>query len=387
MMLGFLLARAGVEVTVLEKHRDFLRDFRGDTVHPSTLQVMHELGLLEELLARPHSEVRALAGDVEGERVQLVDFSHLPGKAPFVAFMPQWEFLDFIAEHARRLANFRLRMESEVVDLLREGDHVVGVQVKTVDGPVDLLADLVVGADGRKSVIRERAGLMVQDLGTPMDVLWMRLSRRAGDPEESLGYLTRGHLLAMIDRSDYWQCGFVIPKGGFDLLRGSGIAALRGRVAAIAPFLQDRVHELRDWSDVRLLTVRIDRLREWAVPGLLCIGDAAHAMSPVGGVGINLAIQDAVATANLLASSLLRGAPTLRQLQAVQSRRELPTRLTQRLQLMVQNSVIQRVLDGTPLRVPWAARSLDSWPWLRRLPGRLIGLGFRPEHVQPAMAS
>jgi 2-polyprenyl-6-methoxyphenol hydroxylase-like FAD-dependent oxidoreductase len=381
MMLGLLLARAGVDVVVLEKHADFLRDFRGDTVHPSTLEVLHELGLLDEFLRLPHQEVRGVVGVIAGRQVRLSDFTHLGVAAPFVALVPQWHFLDFLAEHARRYPTFRLRMQARVVDLLVEGERVAGVRAETPAGPVLVRADLTVGADGRHSVVRDLAGLEVREFGSPIDVLWMRFSRRPGDPGQLLGHFGRGEILALFDRGDYWQCGYVIPKGAFETLRRTDIGELRRRIAAVAPLLGDRVNELASWDDVRLLTVKIDRLREWFRLGLLCIGDAAHAMSPIGGVGINLAIQDAVAAANLLGPTLRRGPPSPDELRRVQRRRELPTRLTQRVQVLLQNGFVRRATRGAPERVPTFARLLDAWPRLRRIPGRLVGLGLRPEHV------
>ncbi len=382
MMLGYLLARAGVEVLVLEKHGDFLRDFRGDTVHPSTLQLMHELGLLAEFLKRPHQEVQLLTAYVGGEPVPVADCSHLPTHCRFVALMPQWDFLDFLAENARRYPTFGLRMRARAAALLEEGGSVVGVRAETPEGPLEVRADLVVGADGRHSTVREKAGLKVQDLGAPMDVLWMRLSRRPGDPEQLVGRFDQGRILVMLNRGDYWQCGFVIPKGGIDEVRRQGLETFRAEIAEIAPFVADRVGELRDWDDAKLLTVVVDRLRRWYRPGLLCIGDAAHAMSPVGGVGINLAIQDAVAAANILALPLREGRLTTADLRQVQRRRTLPTRLTQWLQIVIQDRVIRRVLAGRrPLSLPWPMRLLRRFPSLRRIPARVIGLGFRPEHV------
>lgn len=383
-MLGYLLARAGVDVVVLEKHGDFLRDFRGDTVHPSTLQVIHELGLLDGFLARPHEEVRELRGVIGGVEVPVADFSHLPTHCKFLAFMPQWEFLDFLIGRARRFPTFRLRMQAEVNDLIEESGRVAGVRANTPDGPLEVRADLVIGADGRRSVVRARAGLDVMDIGAPIDVLWMRLSRRPDDPNVPLGRFDAGRILIMLYRGDYWQCGFVIPKDGFGRLRERGIAAFRDDIAAIAPVVADRVNELRDWDDVRLLTVKIDRLRRWHRPGLLCIGDAAHAMSPVGGVGINLAIQDAVAAANVLAPRLLHGGVRPADLRAVQRRREWPTKVTQWMQVQIQERVITRVLRGgrTTFALPWPVRLLRAVPLLRRLPARLIGLGVRPEHVR-----
>ena len=383
MMLGVLLARAGVDVLVLEKHADFLRDFRGDTVHPSTLELMHELGWLESFLQRPHQELREIGGYVGDERVLVADFSHLPTRCRFVAFMPQWDFLDFLAERARRYPTFHLEMEAEVVDLLVGEDTVAGVTAKTPRGPLEIRAPLTIGADGRHSVVRERAGLRVDELGVPIDVLWMRLSRRAHDPGQTFGYLRAGHVLVMLDRGDYWQCAFVIPKGGYDELRRQGLPSLRDTIAAMVPFLRDRVGELADWDAVQLLTVKIDRLREWQRPGLLCIGDAAHAMSPIGGVGINLAVQDAVAAANLLFEPLRRGSVTTDDLRTVQRRREFPTRATQRVQVLVQDRVLGRVLGGGAFpKLPLAARLLRDHPILRRIPARMIGVGFRPEHVR-----
>ena len=383
MMLGFLLARMAVDVVVLEKHADFLRDFRGDTIHPSTLEVMYELGVLDEFLKRPHQEVRELAGQIGAESVMLADFTHLPTHCRFVAFMPQWDFLNFIAEKAGKYPQFHLKMEAEVIDLVEEGGRVTGVRAQTPQGKLQVRADLTVGADGRHSVVRERAGLQVLNLGAPMDVLWMRVSRRPTDPGVTFGRIDTGRILAILNREDYWQLAYVIPKGSADELRRQDPEVLRTDLARLAPFLADRVSELRDWNDVKLLTVAVDRLSKWSRPGLLCIGDAAHAMSPIGGVGINLAIQDAVATANILGKKLQQGPVGEDALDEVQQHRMFPTRATQRLQLLVQNNVITRVLGSTkPLSVPWPVRLLGRSPWLRRIPARLIGLGFRPEHVK-----
>src|SRR4051794_38533782 len=383
MMLGFLLARAGVETLVLEKHAAFLRDFRGDTIHPSALQVMHELGLLELFLTRPHQEIRELRGVVGETEVTIADFTHLPTRCRFIALMPQWDFLDFLAGNARRYPAFRLRMRAEVTGLLEENGRVAGVRATTPDGPLEVRADLTVGADGRHSTVRERAGLEVEDLGAPMDVLWMRISRRPTDPEQPMGRFDRGRIFVMIYRGDYWQCGFVIPKGGYDEVRRRGLESLREEIAEVAPFVRDRIGEIGGWDDVRLLTVTVDRLRRWYRPGLLCIGDAAHAMSPIGGVGINLAIQDAVAAANLLARPLREGAVTEDDLRKVERRRVFPTRLTQRFQVLIQNRVIGRVLGGRgKLTPPWPVRLLFRWPVLQRIPARLVGVGFRPEHVK-----
>ena len=383
MMLSFLLARMGVDVLVLEKHADFLRDFRGDTIHPSTLEVMHELGILDEFLKRPHQEVRELAGQVSSETVTIADFTHLPTRCRFIAFMPEWDFLNFIVEQARRYPAFHLRMQAEVTDLIEENGKVAGVRAKTPEGILEARANLTVGADGRHSVVRERAGLPVINLGAPMDVMWMRLSRRPGDPGQTFGHVDIGRILVLLNREDYWQCAFVIPKGAIEEIRQRGLASLREEIAKLVPFLRDRVDELRDWKDISLLTVAVDRLHRWFRSGLLCIGDAAHALSPIGGVGINLAIQDAVAAANILGTKLLQGTPSESELHAVQRRREFPTRATQRLQLVIQNNVIRRVLGSSkPLSLPWILKLVRRWPLLRRIPARLIGIGFRPEHVK-----
>lgn len=382
MMLGFLLARAGVDVLVLEKHADFLRDFRGDTIHPSTLELMYELGILEEFLKRPHQEIRQLAGQVGSESFVMADFTHLPTHCQFLALMPQWDFLDFVAEQGRRYPGFHLKMRAEVTDLIEENGTVVGVRAKTPDGPLEIRANLTVGADGRHSIVRERAGLEVVNLGAPMDVMWMRISRRPSDGEQTFGHVERGKVLVMLNREDYWQCAFVIPKGAAEEVRERGMAAFQQEIAGLAPFLRDRVGELRDWDQVSLLTVAVDRLSSWSKTGLLCIGDAAHAMSPIGGVGINLAIQDAVAAANLLALPLARGTPSDEDLRMVQRRRTFPTKATQWMQLAVQNNVIRRVLGGgKPIKMPWVFRLLKIWPFLRRIPARIVGVGFRPEHV------
>src|SRR6516165_4388797 len=388
MMLGFLLARAGIAVLVLEKHADFLRDFRGDTIHPSTLEIMHELGILEEFLQRPHQEVRTLGAQVGDVFLQIADFEHLPTHCRFVALMPQWDFLNFIAVQAKRYPGFRLEMEAEATILIEEGGRVTGLRAETSQGSLAVRADLVVGADGRHSIVREKAGLEITNLGAPMDVLWMRLSRHPSDPGQTLGRVDAGRILVMLNREEYWQCAYVIPKGGFDQIRQGGLAAFRGEIARLAPHLGDRVGELGDWSDVKLLTVAVDRLRVWHRPGLLCIGDAAHAMSPIGGVGINLAIQDAVAAANILAPRLLKGAVSEQDLHAVQRRREFPTRATQRLQVALQKRVIGRVLASSGKISPPLLLRLFGWmPFLRRLPARVIGLGFRPEHLSASASA
>ena len=383
MMLGFLLARAGVEVAVLEKHADFLRDFRGDTIHPSTLEIMYELGLLEEFLRRPHQELTRAGGQIGDHSVTIADFSHLPTHSRFLAFMPQREFLNFLAEQGKRYKTFHLHMQSEVTGLIEERGRVVGVRATAPNGPMEIIADLVVGADGRHSTVRQQAGLEVINRGAPIDVLWMRLSREPGDSNQTLGRIKAGKILVTLDRGDYWQCAYVIPKGEFAAIQSAGMPTFRQQIAEVAPELAGRVNDLKDWSDIKLLTVVVDHLRHWSKPGLLCIGDSAHAMSPVGGVGINLAVQDAVAAANILWRSLFRGTLRDEELQAVQKRREFPTRMTQKLQVFAHRRLIfptlknQRGIRALPL--PF--KLLQMFPVLQRLPARMIGMGFRPEHV------
>ena len=382
MMAALLFARAGVPTILLEKHADFLRDFRGDTIHPSTLEVMGELGVLEAFLQRPHQEVTTLAGNLGDTQVTVADFRHLPTRCKFLAFMPQWDFLNFLAEQARRYPTFDLRMLTRADELLWENGRVAGVRASTRAGSVEVRADLTIVADGRESLLRGQAGLEVVELGAPMDVLWLRLTKRSTDPHETFGYIRDGRIMALIDRGIYWQCAYVIVKGSFSELQTLGLGELRARIATLVPFLTDRVDEIASWDDVKLLTVRVNRLRRWYRCGLLCIGDAAHAMSPIGGVGINLAIQDAIAAAKVLAPKLLAGGIGLRDLRAVQRRREPPARLTQALQLFIQRNVIGRVLTNGRARflhpLPALVRSL---PFLPRIPGRLVGLGFRSEHV------
>jgi 2-polyprenyl-6-methoxyphenol hydroxylase-like FAD-dependent oxidoreductase len=389
MMLGFLLARAGVDVVVLEKHADFLRDFRGDTIHPSTLEIMHELGMLDSFLKLPHQEARLLNAQFGDTTVTFADFTQLPTHCKFLAFMQQWDFLNFIGERAGPYPAFHLRMSAEVTDLIEEGGRIAGVRVTTSNGPAEVRANLVVGADGRSSLVREKAGLKVEEFGAPMDVLWLQLPRTAGDPEENAGRIDVGHIFVTINRGDQWQLGFVIPKGTTEQVRERGITEFRETIGKLAPFLRDRVSEVRDWNDVKLLTVRVDRLSQWYRPGLLCIGDAAHAMSPVGGIGINLAIQDAVAAANTLAAPLRENRLTEVDLLMVQKRRVLATRFTQRFQLTIQNRVIRRTLEERPLatdtgrlKLPLILRLAQRFVAIRRLNARLIGLGFRPEHVR-----
>ena len=397
MMLGFLLARSAIRVTVLEKHADFFRDFRGDTVHPSTLEILDELGMLDDFLRLPHQEVRQLSGQIGDTTLTLADFTHLPTRAKFIAFMPQWDFLNFLAERARAYPSFSLRMESQVTGLCFDGDRVTGVQVKTPTGAHDIYADLVVGADGRKSTVRDAAGLKSTDFGAPMDVLWMGIPRQPNDPGQLLGRLDYGQIFVLIDRGDYWQAGLVVRKGAYEEIRQRGLPDLRDDITRLAPFLADRVNALKSWDDIKLLTVQVDRLEKWYRDGCLCIGDAAHAMSPVGGVGINLAIQDAVATANFVVPAFRADRPqsadtppgsrfplpTRDVLEKIQRRRELPTRIIQGGQLLIQNAIIRRVL-GRPgrMRAPWIVRLLGAVPLLRRMPARMVGLGFRREHIR-----
>jgi 2-polyprenyl-6-methoxyphenol hydroxylase-like FAD-dependent oxidoreductase len=381
-MAGFLLARAGANVVVIEKHADFLRDFRGDTIHPSTLQILRELGLLDDFLRLPHQRAYELSAWIGEKRFKLADFASLPEPCNFIALTPQWDFLNFLARHAAALPNFRLLMHTEGQDLLWDAGRVAGVSAAAPEGPIEIRADLVIAADGRDSRLRAAAALPLADYGAPMDVLWFKLPRALSDPDESFGRIARGSMIVMIDRGDYWQCGGVIPKGGAERLRARGLEAFRASVADAIPFLADRVGAIRDWDAVRLLTVQVNRLKSWSRPGLLCIGDAAHAMSPVGGVGVNLAVQDAVATANLLAAKLRAGTLDDGDLLAVQRRREFPAKLTQCIQLALQNRVVRRALDDEkPFEPPLVLKLLDAVPVLRRLPARMIGLGARPEHV------
>ncbi len=383
MMLGFLLARAGVKVAVLEKHADFLRDFRGDTIHPSTLELMYELGLLDDFLRLPHSRVERLGGEVGETTIMLADFSHLPTHCKFIALMPQWDFLDFLADHGKRYATFDLHMRTEATGSIEEGGRVTGVRAKSPDGELEISADLVVGTDGRHSTLRECAGFHVEDIGAPMDVLWFRVSRRESDTAETFGHMEAGRMLVMLNRDDYWQCAYVIPKDGYAAVKAKGLDAFRESVAFMSPFLRDRLEEIKRWDDVKLLKVAVDRLPRWHKPGLLCIGDAAHAMSPIGGVGINLAIQDAVAAANILAAPLNDGRITEALLDAVQKRRTMPMRIIQWLQVQVQNNVLNAVLRSSARpKPPFPVRLLNWFPLLQRLPARIIGLGIRPEHVR-----
>jgi 2-polyprenyl-6-methoxyphenol hydroxylase-like FAD-dependent oxidoreductase len=382
-MLGFLLARSGIDVHVLEKHADFFRDFRGDTVHPSTLEIMYELGLLDDFLKLPHQQIITIKAQIGIDNVTIGDFSHLPTHCKFVALMPQWDFLNFLAEHGKQYPGFHLHMNCEVTDLIFEREKVVGLKAKSPQRELEVRANLVVGADGRSSIVRSKAKLEVIDFGAPIDVLWMRIPKLPNDPEQILGRLDTGRMLVMFDRGEYWQSAFVIPKGNFDIIKQRGLPAFQLEILALAPFLGDRVAQLNDWDQIKLLTVQVNRLRKWFLPGLLCIGDAAHAMSPIGGVGINLAIQDAVAAANILSDSLHSGDVPIYAMQQLQKRREYPTFMTQGMQLMIQNALIKNVIRGTkPLRAPWFFQLSQRLTMLRRIPALIGGVGFRAEHVK-----
>ncbi len=382
-MLGFLLARAGIDVVVLEKHADFFRDFRGDTIHPSTLELVHELGLLDAFLAIPHDDVRQFWVQLGDSMLHVADLTHVPTFCKYLVFMPQWDFLKFIADNGRRYPQFHLLMETTATELIIEDGIVRGARAQAKDGPLEIRADLTIGADGRSSTLRAAAGLAVTDIGAPMDVLWMRVSRVEGDPGQVLGRVDYGKMMIMLDRGDYWQCAYVIRKGEFESIQAAGIEAFRTQIASLVPWLASRLGELRDWSDVKLLTVTVDRLPQWCRPGFLCIGDAAHAMSPIGGVGINLAVQDAVAAANLLFPAFTRGVPAVRDLNAVQRRRTFPMKVTQALQVAAQNGFLNRFLGSkTKMKPPLALRIFAAIPLLRRIPGYVIGVGVRPEHVR-----
>lgn len=382
MMLGFLLARAGIDVTVLEKHKDFFRDFRGDTIHPSTFELMHELGLLDAFLKVPHQEAKELTAYFNNAAVPIANFSHLNIAKPAVGIMPQWDFLDFLKEQATAYPCFNLLMNTEAKELLQSNGLVTGLKAMTIEGEqVEILAKLVVGADGRHSIVREQSGLKVVETGAPIDVLWFKLSRKAEDPGQVFGRFYYGRIMVLLDRSDYWQCAYVIEKGAFEKLQKQGLEDFKKAVAEVSPFLANRVDELTDWDRIKLLSVAIDHLERWYLPGLLCIGDAAHAMSPIGGVGINLAVQDAVATANTLYPYLKKGAVPVGVLAAVQKRRELPMRVIQRVQIAIQKGIGERQADRQNDSIPLPFRLFKRFPFLRRIPARLIGMGIRPEHI------
>ncbi|WP_426425972.1 FAD-dependent oxidoreductase [Bradyrhizobium genosp. A] len=383
MMLGYLLGRAGIDVVVLEKHADFFRDFRGDTVHPSTLQVMDELGLIDGFLKLPHQRLQKMDGLFGGTKVRIADLSRLNTKYPFIAFMPQWDFLNFLREAGRRFASLEVLMSTEAVDLIRRDDTIAGVRAKTPDGIVDIEADLTIACDGRHSTVRERAGLGVEEIGAPMDVLWFRAGRKPDETENLFARIEPGKMMVTFDRGDYWQCAYVIAKGQYDAVKAKGLQALLDDVVRMAPVLKQGIADVKSFDDIKLLTVAINRLGRWTRPGLLCIGDAAHAMSPVGGVGVNLAVQDAVATANLLADRLMHGCPSQDELDAVQGRREFPVKMTQAMQVIVQKHIISGALKGgdRPLKVPLLLQLISVLPWLQGIPARFLALGVRPEHV------
>ena len=388
MMLGYLLGRAGIETVVLEKHADFFRDFRGDTVHPSTLQVMDELGLIDGFLKVPHQQLQKMDGQFGDDSIRIADLGRLHVKYPFIAMMPQWDFLNFLRESGKRFACLNVMMNATATDLVRSGDAVVGVTADTPEGPVEIRASLTIGCDGRHSIVRERAGLEVEEIGAPMDVLWFRAGRRANETENLFARVQTGKMLVTFDRGDYWQCAYVIAKDQFDAVKARGLDVFRNDVIGMAPILSAGMADVKSWDDVKLLTVAINRLKRWTLPGLLCIGDAAHAMSPVGGVGVNLAIQDAVATANLLAAKLAavkesRGCPSEDDLDAVRRRRTFPVRMTQTMQVVVQNNIISVALKpgNQPLRAPVFARLVNAIPWLQGITARFVAIGVRPEHV------
>jgi 2-polyprenyl-6-methoxyphenol hydroxylase-like FAD-dependent oxidoreductase len=382
MMLGYLLGRAGIETLVLEKHADFFRDFRGDTVHPSTLQVMDELGLIDDFLKLPHDKLQKLDGYFGTTTLRLADISRTGAKHPFIAFMPQWDFLNFLRDKGQRYPKLKVMMSTEATDLLWSDGVVTGVKAKGPEGPIEISADLVVACDGRHSVVRPSAKLDVEEIGAPMDVLWFRVSK-GSESESVLARIESGKMMVTLDRGTYWQCAYVIAKGQYEVVKARGIEAFRADVVELAPILKSGIGDVKSWDDVKLLTVAINRLTRWTRPGLLCIGDAAHAMSPVGGVGINLAVQDAVATANLLAAKMLKGRLSEDDLDAVRRRREFPVRMTQAMQVIVQNNVITLALKpgSEPIKPPLFARVVNAIPWLQGITARFIAIGVRPEHV------
>ena len=386
MMLGYLLGRAGIDVVVLEKHADFFRDFRGDTVHPSTLQVMDELGLIDGFLKLPHQDIQKLDGMFGGTSVRIADLSRLSVKYPFIAMMPQWDFLNFLRDSGKRFPSLQVLMSAEATDLIRRGDAVAGVRVTTPDGTIDIEADLVIGCDGRRSIVRERAGLAVEEIGAPIDVLWFRVGRHPDETENLFARVDHGKMMVTFDRGDYWQCAYVIAKGQYGAVKARGLPALLDDVLRLAPILKAGIGDVKSFDDVKLLTVAINRLTRWTLPGLLCIGDAAHAMSPIGGVGVNLAVQDAVATANILAAKLAQGCPSEHELDAVRRRREFPVRVTQRMQVIAQDNIISAALKGGDRPVPLALRLITAMPWLQGLTARLVAVGVRPEHVHSPAA-
>ncbi len=387
MMLGYLLGRAGIKTVVLEKHADFFRDFRGDTVHPSTMKVMQELGLLEDFLKIPHDEVVQMNGLIGATSIRLADMSRLDTPCRFIAFMPQWDFLNFIDKKGRRFLNLQVMKKAEAVKLLKDGDRVTGVVAETENGPLSITADLTVACDGRHSLMRNQAEMVVNDIGAPMDVLWFRVGKPKGSTDSVFARLQAGQMMVMLDRNDYWQCAYVIAKNGYDIVKAKGLDAFRANIVKLAPIVRDTIGDVKSWDDVKLLSVKIDRLTKWARQGFLCIGDAAHAMSPVGGVGVNLAVQDAVATANLLFDKFGVTGPSLVDLERVQNRREFPVKATQAIQVFVQNNLINRAISDAQFNPPLALKIVNKFPWLQGITARAIGIGVRPEHVHSAEAS
>jgi len=381
MMLGYLLGRAGIETVVLEKHADFFRDFRGDTVHPSTMKVMQELGLLDDFLKVPHQNVEIMEGIFGNTTIRLADLRRLNTPCPYIAFMPQWDFLNFLEDKGRRFSKLQVLKNTEAVDIIKNGERVAGVVARSPDGNLRITADLTVACDGRHSTLRDLAGLAVEDIGAPIDVLWFRVGKTKADSDGVFARIKAGQMMVMLDRDDYWQCAYVIAKGGIEAIKARGLDAFRSNVASLAPVLAKNIGDVKSWDDVKLLTVTIDRLKQWALPGLLCIGDAAHAMSPVGGVGVNLAVQDAVATANLLFDKFGNGGPSLADLEKIQERRSFPVRVTQGMQVIVQNNLINRAISEKNLEPPLVMKLVTRFPWLQGITARAIGIGVRPEHV------
>lgn len=381
MMLGYLLGRAGIRTAVLEKHADFFRDFRGDTVHPSTLQVMNELGLLDDFLKIPHQQLTQMQGIFGSTPVRIADLSRLNTTCPFIALMPQWDFLNFLETKGTRFPNLQVLKSTEAKQLVRKGERITGVVAMTPQGPLRITADLTVACDGRHSIMREQAGLQVKDIGAPIDVLWFRVGKQTNDSDGVFARLHRGQMMVTIDRDEYWQCAYIIAKGKIDEIKARGLDVFRENVASMVPVLRPHIGDVKSWDDVKLLTVRIDRLTCWALPGLLCIGDAAHAMSPVGGVGVNLAVQDAVAAANILFDKFRKGGPSLAELEQVQHRRLFPARMTQAMQTVIQDRIISLALSGEELEPPLAVRVINAMPWLQGLTARALAIGFRPEQV------
>ncbi len=384
MMLGFLLARAGIHVTVLEKHADFFRDFRGDTIHPSTMQLMHELDLLDDFLKVPHQEIKQLYAVFNGKVLGIADFTHLPVAKPVLGLMPQWDFLEFLKSKALKYPTFKLLVNAEATNVIKNGERIIGVIAETKEGVLNVQADLVIATDGRRSIMRQKAGLNVIESGAPIDVLWFRFSRKNDDPAQTLGRFDHGRIMILLNRDEYWQCAYIIDKDGFEKIKQNGLPSFCQQLTEVSPFLADRMHELKGWDDIKLLSVEIDHLENWYTNGLLCIGDAAHAMSPIGGVGINLALQDAVATANILYKPLQQNKLiTPDMLKSVQKRRTFPIKVIQKLQINIQKGIMsRRSSNHTNEKPPLIMRLLNKFPLLQRLPARIIGMGIRAEHIK-----